>query len=447
MKPTISFPFSVCHQGGISVKNMVLNRIHYSWIILIIAFFSIIVAGIVRSSSGVFIVPFENEFGWDRSVISLAFAISLFLYGLSGPFMAALIEVIGLKKMMIYAMATMLVGIILTFYMEHSWQLVVIWGIIIGLGSGLFLTVLSTYVSNRWFVKRRGLAVGILTASTATGQLLLLPVLAIIVEDYSWRWAICLIAILSFIMLVIILLFMKNTPREAGTFPYGMDEEIQESSVLHKRNPILMAFHSLQEAVRVKEFWLLAGSFFICGLSTSGLIGTHFISYCISFGIPVVTAASLLSFMGIFDLIGTTLSGWLSDRFDNRWLLFWYYGLRGASLLLLPFALNEGSIILLVIFSIFYGLDWIATVPPTISISRQIFGVDKSGIVYGWIFAAHQAGAAVAAYGGGLIYKLFNSYTWAYFLAGIFCALASLFVIVMKKQTLNVGTQKEINMD
>ena len=411
-----------------------MKRIHYSWVILIITFFSIIVAGIIRSSSGVFIVPFENEYGWDRSVISLAFAVSLFLYGLSGPFMAALIEVLGLKKMMVLGMSTLLAGICLTFFMEHEWQLMLIWGMIIGLGSGVFLTVLSPYVANRWFEKRRGLAVGILTASTATGQLILLPVLAIIIENYSFKWALGLIVFLSLIMLLIILFFMKNTPKEVGLLPYGTEEEIKEEAAVQKKNPIGMAFRSLNEAVRVKEFWLLAGSFFICGLSTNGLIGTHFISYCISFGLPVVTAASLLSFMGIFDLIGTTLSGWLSDRFDNRWLLFWYYGLRGASLVLLPIALKEGTITLLIIFSVFYGLDWIATVPPTISISRQVFGVEKSGIVYGWIFASHQAGAAVAAYGGGLIFKVFNSYTWAFFLAGIFCLLGSLFVILIKRQ-------------
>ncbi|MFJ7752352.1 MFS transporter [Peribacillus muralis] len=411
-----------------------MKRIHYSWIILIITFFSIIVAGIVRSSSGVFIVPLEDEFGWDRSVISLAFAISLFLYGLSGPFMAALIEVLGLKKMMVLGMSTLLTGISLTFFMKHEWQLMLIWGVIIGLGCGVFLTVLSPYVANRWFDKRRGLAVGILTASTATGQLILLPVLAIIIENYSFRWAIGLVMVLSLIMLLIILLFMKNTPKEVGTLPYGSEGKIWESAAVKKKNPIGMAFRSLKEAAGVKEFWLLAASFFICGLSTSGLIGTHFISYCISFGLPVVTAASLLSFMGIFDLIGTTLSGWLSDRFDNRWLLFWYYGLRGASLVLLPFALKEGTITLLIIFSVFYGLDWIATVPPTISISRQVFGVERSGIVYGWIFASHQAGAAVAAYGGGLIFKVFDSYTWGFFLAGIFCLLGSLFVILIKRE-------------
>jgi predicted MFS family arabinose efflux permease len=328
--------------------------------------------------------------------------------------------------------------------MNQSWQMIIIWGFIIGLGSSLFLTVLSPYVANHWFEKRRGLAVGILTSSTATGQLILLPVLAAIINNYSWRPAIGLIMILSFTMLIIILLFMKNTPKDVGILPYGLEEEIQDSNEGQKENPIVIAFNGLFEAVKVKEFWLLSGSFFICGLSTSGLIGTHFVSYCISFGIPLVTAASFLSFMGIFNLVGTTLSGWLSDRFDNRWLLFWYYGLRGASLLSLPYALNEGSTAMLVIFTVFYGLDWIATVPPTISISRQIFGTNKSGIVYGWIYASHQIGAALAAYGGGLIYKFFNTYTWAFFLAGAFCLLASFFVIIIKKQHSSQLTKDEI---
>lgn len=428
------FVMHLTRKEGVRMK-----RVHYSWLILIVTFFSIIVAGITMSSSGVFLDPLEKEFQWNRSTIALAFAVSLFLYGISGPFMAALLEVIGLKKMMLSAMSTLIVGMTLTFWMSQSWQLIIIWGGIIGLGASLFLTVLSPYVANHWFVKRRGLAVGILTASTATGQLILLPVLAIIIEHYSWRWAMGLILLLSTMMFVMIAMFIKNKPQDIGLTPYGHDEIIEEPQVQPKKNPISMAFLGLAEAVKVKAFWLLAGSFFICGLSTSGLIGTHFVSYCISFGVPLVTAASLLSFMGVFNLLGTTVSGWLSDRFDNRWLLFWYYLLRGASLLLLPYALAQGSFVLLTIFSIFYGLDWIATVPPTISITRQIFGMQKSSIIYGWIFASHQAGAAVAAYGGGLIYKFFNSYTWAFFLAGLFCALASLFVIIVKKQTPQQG--------
>ena len=409
-----------------------MRKWHYSWIILIVTFIAIIVAGIIRSSAGVFIVPFENQFGWSRPSISFAFALSLFLYGFSGPFMAAFVEKYGLKRMMLSSMTFLSIALSCTFIMQKEWQLILIWGIMMGIGSGLFLTVLSTQVANRWFVKRRGLAVGILTAATATGQLILLPVLATLVENYSWQTAIFLIFILSLLMIILIAIFMRNFPFEKNIAPYGSDEIIQPKTSTDS-NPFSMAIHALLEGLKAKEFWLLAGSFFICGLSTSGLIGTHFISYCISYGIPVVTAAAMLSFMGIFDLIGTTLSGWLSDRFDNRWLLFWYYSLRGLSLLALPFALASGSFIWLMIFAIFYGLDWIATVPPTIGLTRQRFGLEKSAMMYGWMVAFHQVGAGVAAYYGGVFYEAFGSYKMAFLLAGGFCLLASLFVILLKK--------------
>ncbi len=410
-----------------------MKKIHYSWIVLAVSFLAIIVAGIIRSSSGVFIEPFEQEFGWGRPSISFAFAMSLFLYGLSGPFMAAFVERFGLRKVMLYSMGLLVIGLSLTFVMKTEWQLMLIWGVMIGVGSGLFLTVLSAQVANRWFVKRRGLAVGILMAATATGQLVLLPVLAWLVSEYSWRTAILLIFSLGILMFILLFIFMRNYPRDVGIPPLG-EEEIAPEVVPPVGNPFKIAIAVLFEALRVKEFWLLAGSFLICGLSTSGLIGTHFISYCMSFGIPVVTAASVLSIMGIFDLVGTTVSGWLSDRFDSRWLLFWYYSLRGLSLLALPFALESGAYIWLIVFAVFYGLDWVATVPPTIELTRQRFGIQKSAMIYGWIFAAHQVGAGIAAYSGGVIYNVFGSYTWAFLLAGGFCGLASLFVLLIKKQ-------------
>lgn len=415
------------------IRGENLKKWHYSWIVLTVTFIAIIVAGIIRSSAGVFIVPFENQFGWSRPSISFAFAISLFLYGFSGPFMAAFVEKYGLKRMMLGSMTLLAIALACTFFMQQEWQLILIWGIMMGIGSGLFLTVLSTQVANRWFVKRRGLAVGILTAATATGQLILLPLLAILIENYSWQNAILLIFCLSILMILIIALFMKNYPRDKNLAPYGSDE-MNEPVTSIVDNPFAIAIRALGEGLKAKEFWLLAGSFFICGLSTSGLIGTHFISYCISFGIPVVTAAAMLSFMGIFDLIGTTLSGWLSDRIDNRWLLFWYYSLRGLSLLALPFALASGSYTWLMIFAVFYGLDWIATVPPTIGLTRQRFGLQKSAMMYGWMVAFHQVGAGVAAYYGGVFYSAFGSYKMAFLLSGAFCLLASLFVILIKKQ-------------
>lgn len=414
-----------------------MKKMHYSWIILAISFFSIIVAGIIRSSSGVFIEPFEQQFGWSRSMISFAFAVGLFLYGFSGPFMAAFVERFGLKKMMIYSMALLAVGLSLTFIMTKTWHLILIWGVMIGIGSGLFLTVLSTQVANRWFVKKRGLAVGILTAATATGQLVLLPVLATLIARYNWSYAIGLILFLSIVTLLLLLLFMKDWPEQIGTNALGetstSKQQQKTTSTKKKVNPFKLVWLSLMEGMRSRAFWLLASSFFICGLSTTGLVGTHFIGFCMSYGIPIVLAASMLSFMGIFDLIGTTLSGWLSDRFDNRWLLFIYYGFRGLSLLLLPLALEQNSIPLLIIFSIFFGLDWIATVPPTIGLTRREFGMKKSAMMYGWMVAFHQVGAAVATYGGGLLYSFSNSYVSTFVLAGIFCLFGSLFVILLKK--------------
>lgn len=412
-----------------------MRKLHYSWIILFLTFFSIIVAGIVRSSSGVFVIPFEEEFHWDRSMISFAFGLSLFIYGFSGPFMGAIVQSVGIKKMMLISMGTLMISLILTLFMSEPWHLVLVWGVLNGLGASLFLTVLSPLIANTWFVKRRGLAIGILTASTATGQLLLLPLLAYVIEDSTWKNAIVIILILSMIMFLLIWSFMKDSPRKIGITPYGSEEEIvSESPNKLKMNPFKTAIDTLFYAFKHKEFWLLAGSFFICGLSTNGLIGTHFVALCVSFGIVAVTAASFLSIMGVFDLVGTTASGWLSDRIDNRWLLFWYYALRGLSLLLLPYALQQGSLTLLMIFTVFYGLDWIATVPPTINIARNVFGLEKSVIIYGWIFAAHQVGAAVAAYGGGVIFERYDTYSYAFIGAGIFCFLASLFVIIIRKE-------------
>lgn len=413
-----------------------MKKLHYSWVILCLIFFSIIVAGIIRSSAGVFVIPFENDFDWNRSTITFAFGLSLLMYGLLGPFMGALVQIIGLKKMILLSMGTLMTGLFFSLFMTETWHLVLLWGILIGGGSSLFLTVLSPIIANRWFVKRRGLAVGVLTASTATGQLLLLPVVAYIVEKSNWRVSLSLILMLSILTIILITFFMKESPKSIGISPYGgaavHSAELENNQM--DRNPFRLAISVLFDAFSYKEFWLLAGSFFVCGLSTSGLIGTHFVSYCIGFGFAAVTAASMLSFMGIFDLVGTTLSGWLSDRFDNRWLLFWYYTLRGISLVFLPIALFEGSFTLLIIFAIFYGLDWIATVPPTINIARNVFGLEKSVIIYGWIFAAHQIGAAVAAFGGGVIFERYYSYTSAFVGAGILCLFASLCVIVIRKK-------------
>ncbi|PGS52272.1 MFS transporter [Bacillus sp. AFS041924] len=384
--------------------------------------------------SGVMMIPFEKEFGWNRASISGAFAICITLVGFSGPFIAGLYQKFSVRKVLLVGMGTLLAAILLTTIMTQIWHLFIIWGIIIGLSAGAFLTVLNAYVATTWFEKKRGIALGLLTSSSAAGQLVFLPLMAYIVENYSWRSAV--LTIFSFGVLIYILLwiFMKNDPEDVGILPLGAKKSNKKQ--VNNVNPVKAAFEGLKKGSKSKVFWLLAGSFFVCGFSTSGLIGTHFISLCIDYGYKEVTAASILAFMGIFNIIGTTLSGYFSDRFDNRWLLFWYYGLRGLSLLVLPFALSTNSVIYLSAFAIFYGMDWIATVPPTIKLATDHFGKEKVGVIYGWIYSAHQLGAGAAAYGGGLVYSWFNAYQSIFIAAGIFCLVATFFVLNIKRRAL-----------
>lgn len=413
---------------------MKIKKIHYSWVILIVTFLSVIVAAVTNTMSGVMMIPFEKEFGWDRASISGAFAICITLVGFSGPIIAGLYQKFTVKKIVIAGMGTLLLAIFLTTFMKQIWQLYLIWGIVIGLSAGVFLTILNAYVATTWFEKKRGVALGILTSASAVGQLVFLPLLAYIVESFSWRSAIYLIFSFGLLVYLLIIIFMKNDPSDIGLLPLGAITSNKKQS--NQVNPVKAAFEGLKLGAKSKVFWLLAGSYFICGFSTSGLIGTHFISLCIDYGYKEVTAASLLAFMGIFNIIGTTLSGYFSDRLDNRWLLFWYYGLRGLSLLILPFALSTNSVFYLSAFAIFYGLDWIATVPPTIKLASDHFGKEKVGVIYGWIYSAHQLGAGAAAYGGGLVYSWLNAYQSIFMLAGVFCLVATLFVIKISKKTL-----------
>ncbi|MGG2026295.1 MFS transporter [Gottfriedia sp. S16(2024)] len=408
------------------------GKIHYAWIILIVTFLSVIIAAVTNTMSGVMMIPFEKEFGWSRASISGAFAICITLVGFSGPFIAGLYQKFSVRKVLLVGMGTLLCAILLTTIMSQIWHLFIIWGIIIGLSAGAFLTVLNAYVATTWFEKKRGLALGLLTSSSAAGQLVFLPLMAYIVENYSWRNAVLTIFSFGVFIYVLLWIFMKNDPADVGVFPLGAEKSNKKQA--KNVNPVKAAFDGFKLGAKSKVFWLLAGSFFVCGFSTSGLIGTHFISLCIDYGYKEVTAASILAFMGIFNIIGTTLSGYISDRFDNRWLLFWYYGLRGLSLLILPFALSTNSIIYLSAFAIFYGMDWIATVPPTIKLATDHFGKEKVGVIYGWIYTAHQLGAGAAAYGGGLVYSWLNAYQSIFIAAGIFCLVATLFVLNIKKR-------------
>jgi sugar phosphate permease len=411
----------------VSIERLARGRLHYGWIVAAITFVTLLAAAGIRATPGVLIVPLEQEFGWTRASISLAVSVNLVLYGFLGPFSAALVDRLGARRTMVVAMTTLAIGVSLTSLMTATWQLILLWGIVVGAGSGMMALALAATVVNRWFSQHRGLVMGVLTASTATGQLVFLPALAAIVEHYGWRAAVLTIAAVGLCTVPLIALFMRNRPADLGLTPLG--DAIGTPPVpVSRGNPIAAAFEALGEGVRSRDFWLLAGSFFICGLSTNGLIGTHLIPACFDHGIPEVMAATLLATMGVFDFIGTTASGWLSDRWNNRYLLCWYYGLRGLSLLFLPMALDS-SFIGLGAFAVFYGLDWIATVPPTVRLAADIFGKERAGVMFGWIVASHQVGAAVAAFGAGAIRTYAGDYFDAFMIAGVACFIAAAMVL------------------
>lgn len=431
------------------------GKLHYAWIVAGVTFVTLLAAAGARAAPGVTLLPLGNEFQWSRAKVSSIVAVNIFLYGLIGPFAAALYQRFGLRRTMMAAMGLLGAGYGLSTLATSYWQFVVLWGFVVGAGSGMAATVLGAAVANRWFTERRGLVMGVLTASTATGQLVFLPWMAAAVSTESlpwawaqgWRAAPLIVVAATLAVIPVIWFFMRDDPREAGVRPYG--EPARESESERERenrkkaatgNPATRALAVLVEAARVRDFWLLAGSFFVCGASTNGLIGTHLIPAAFDCGIPEVRAASLLAAMGLFDLVGTTASGWLSDRYNCRYLLFGYYGLRGLSLLFLPQALL-GPVAGLGVFAVFYGLDWIATVPPTVRLTGEVFGREKASIVFGWVVAAHQVGAAFAAYTAGALRSALGSYAPAFIGAGVLCLIAAVGVLpIAKRRALAAST-------
>jgi len=403
------------------------HKIHYGWVMVGVTFLTLLIGAGVRSAPGVLLVPLETEFAWSRGTISFAIAVSLLLYGFAGPFSASFMERFGIRRTMLAALSLLAAGVALTTLMRESWQLIVLWGLVVGAGAGVIANVLGAVVAARWFTARRGLVVGLLTGSAAAGQLIFLPTFAGINEHYGWRAMVLTVTAVVLIVIPIVALLMRERPEDVGLAPYGETGGPKPVAAAPQGNPFGLAIHTLAGATRSRDFWLLAGSFFCCGASTNGLIGTHLTPACLDNGIPEVASASLLAGMGIFNMVGTTASGWLSDRVDNRVLLAIYYSLRGLSLLFLPFSFV--SFYGLSLFALFYGLDWIATVPPTVRLIANSFGKEKAGIIYGWVFTSHQLGSAAAAYFAGLMRADLGSYLEAFILSGLLCFAAALMVM------------------
>jgi len=407
------------------------HDIYYGWAVVAATFLTTLASAASISAPGVFIVPLEQEFQWSNAEISSALSIRLLLYGLVAPFAAALINRYGMRNVVISALTTIVAGLTLSLFMTEVWQLILLWGIVVGTGTGMIALVLGATVAARWFVKRRGLVVGLFAASTATGQLLFLPLFARLTELYSWRVATIALCILMAIAALSVLLVVRDRPSDLALRPFGDDGSEPIAPPPIETSITSSALNALRDASQSRTFWVLFFTFYICGASTNGLIQTHFIALCGDYSIPATGAATLLAAMGIFDVIGTICSGWLSDRYDNRWLLFWYYGLRGLSLMLLPF--TDFTLYGLSLFALFYGLDWVATVPPTVRLSAATFGPERANLMFGWIFAGHQLGAASTALGAGISRTYLASYLPAFFFAGLLCLIASLAALSIRR--------------
>ncbi|APY90979.1 MFS transporter [Streptomyces alfalfae] len=407
------------------------TRIHRAWFVAAVTFVTIIGAAAFRSLPGLLIDPLHEEFDWSRGTIGLAVSVNLALYGLTAPFAAALMDRFGIRKVVAVALVVISLGSGLTVWMDSAWQLLLCWGLLVGLGSGSMALAFAATVTNRWFTARRGLVTGILTAASASGQLIFLPVLSWVVEEHDWRPAAVTVALAALAVVPFVWLLLRDHPADVGLKPYGADAFVPKPPPVD--GAARRTLKVLRDAARTGPFWLLAGSFAICGASTNGLVQTHFVPAAHDAHMPVQAAASLLAVIGVFDVVGTIASGWFTDRFDARRLLAVYYALRGVSLLFLPILLAPAVHPPMLLFIVFYGLDWVATVPPTLALCREQYGED-SAIVFGWVLASHQIGAALVAFLGGVARDTFGSYDVMWYASGALCAAAALMALVIRRR-------------
>jgi sugar phosphate permease len=416
--------------------------VHRAWWVALVVLGALVAAAGFRSSTGALLEPLESEFGWSRSTTSGAVTANLVLYGLTAPFAAALMERFGIRRVVAASLLLVAAGSGLTIVMTEAWQLWLLWGLAVGIGTGAMALVLGAIVANRWFVEsRRGLVTGVFSAAGAAGQLVFLPGIAALATGPGWRYAALVVTVAAVLLVPLVLLVVADHPADVGLRPLGAragealaeDGEPMTPTTRHT-GAARMAVRTLAESTRSRTFWILVATFWVCGWSTNGLIGTHFIPAAHDHGMPQTTAAGLLALIGIFDMVGTVASGWLTDKVDPRWLLFGYYGLRGLSLLFVPALLGPDIHPNLFLFIVFYGLDWVATVPPTIALCRRHFGVARSGVVFGWVFASHMVGAGVAASYAGWVRGSTGDYQMAWLTAGALCVLAAFACLAISRR-------------
>ncbi len=410
------------------------RRFHRAWLVAGVTMGALVAAAAFRSSTGALLQPLEDDFGWSRATTSGAVTLNLVIYGLAAPFAAALMERFGIRRVVPAALLLVALGSGLTLVMTQAWQLWLLWGFAVGIGTGALALVFGAVVANRWFARRRGLVVGIFSAASSTGQLIFLPAIAHLAEGPGWRYAAGVVTVFALALAPLVWLVLRDGPEDVGAVPYGAPADwVPPAPPPPGRSAARIATDALHEASKTRVFWILFATFWVCGWSTNGLIGTHFIPAAHDHGMPAETAAGLLALIGIFDIAGTVASGWLTDRVDSRYLLFAYYLLRGLSLLVVSSLLGPHVEPSLFLFIVFYGLDWVATVPPTVALCREHFGPEKAGVVFGWVFASHMVGAGVAASYAGVIRETTGDYFWAWMTAGGLCILAAGLILLIPK--------------
>jgi predicted MFS family arabinose efflux permease len=407
-----------------------LIRVHRGWWVAGVTFLTLISAAAFRSTTSPMLMPLEMQFGWSRSLTSSALSLNLVFYGLTAPFAATLMARFGVRQVVVFALGLVAAGSGLTVWMTQAWQLFLYWGVFVGFGTGCLALVFASMVANRWFHKHRSLVTGIFSAAYATGQLVFLPLITHLTETVGWRSGALVVAGFSVVIAPIFWFIYREHPRDASTFPVGATEHTKDDA--KQAVTVRDNLRILSAAAKRMPFWVLAGTFFVCGWTTNGLIGAHFIPAAHDHGMPTTMAAGLLAVVGIFDFIGTIASGWLTDRVNPVILLVIYYGLRGVALFSAPFLLGPNVEPPLLFFIVFYGLDWIATVPPTVELCRRYFGLTNSPIVYGWVFASHMIGAAIAAAFAGVIRDVQGDYFIAWITAAVLCLVASVSVLALK---------------
>lgn len=406
---------------------------NYAWVVAAVTFLSLLAAAGLRSAPGVLLTPLHEAFGWERGALSAAAAVGIFLYGLVGPFAAALMQTLGLKRTLLTGLVLMSLSTGLSLFMSAPWHYVATWGVLSGLASGAVALSMGATVVNRWFVQRRGLVMGLLSASTATGSLIFLPGMAALAESGGWRPVVIAVSLAAAALVPLVAFLLPERPSDIGQPPYGGTDVEPAPPQGRPGDAVKLALGVLARASGNPAFWLLFATFFVCGFTTNGLVGTHLISFCGDKGLALVQAGALLAAMGAFDIVGTTASGWLTDRYDPRKLLFVYYVLRGLSLVALPFL--QFDVVSLGIFAVFYGLDWLATVPPTVRLATESFGEREGPIVFGWVACGHQMGAATAAFTAGVLRDLQGRYLESFVLAGILAVLAGLAALAIDRKS------------